>query len=107
MVFSLSALVALVAVNPKHYARQERLERMRQTRDDLARRGAAGEVAVSLPDEGAPPAEGAPQQNYTTKPLVLTLAAVAAVSMAALARDVRRSRTVAEVGDQTTEKETS
>lgn len=65
LAFGVAALVALFAIAPKHHARQERLERMAQTREGILYDKSGLTETSAQPSE--PPAEKAPDALQPTE----------------------------------------
>ncbi|MEX0713722.1 MAG: hypothetical protein WD278_15390 [Pirellulales bacterium] len=89
-VFGGMGLVALVTVSPKYARRQERLERMHQTRQRVAASAGQRQVEVSgqkrqVETRGLP-AEAAEGHGDALRPLMLFLAASLAVAAVVVLR---------------------
>jgi hypothetical protein len=81
VLFVAGALMAIVVIGPKHAYRQARLERMNDSREQIAR-NEAGE----LPEDDAPAREldARAARQFTLGPLAAVLALLLAVGAAAL-----------------------
>lgn len=93
LVFSVMALVGIVAIAPKFDRRQGRLEGRTAGREAIAverARRAAGLEPIDLAEEAREP-DGEPRRQVTLWPLATLATAAAAGSAAMLAREARRA----------------
>ena len=83
ILFTASALAALVVVGPKYGYRQARLERMNNTREQMARRAAGAAIETDDPDALVTELPRDAARRFTLGPLATVLALVLAVAAAA------------------------
>jgi len=82
VLFLVAALGAIIVVSPKHAHRQARLERMNETRDQIARRAAGMTPAIEESDEFMDVARE-PSRPFTLGPLAIALSILLALSAVA------------------------
>lgn len=96
MLFCAAGMMFLLAMWPRYAARQRRLEMQYLAREEIVRRGAAGERAAREPgDEGEAPPPAVGELIIPIWPLWLPLAALFAVSVILLWQS-RRRRAIAD-----------